>query len=74
MTNKPTIERISLAAIFLRNHDFPDVAAFLMAKDKTARKGTRKGKRVVFVGKELRGKAQRFYIDADLLNKEDIVP
>lgn len=68
--DKPTVERISLAAILLRNSGYPDVAAFLMAKDKTTRKGTNKGKRVVFVGKEVRGKSQKFYVDTEMLDKQ----
>lgn len=50
----------------LREHDAA-LANLLMRVEQSARRGTRKGKRVVFVGKEIRGKQQKFYIDAELL-------
>jgi hypothetical protein len=64
-------DRISQVAILARNAGFPDVGKWMLAQDKREAKGTRKGKRVVFVGKEIRGKAQKFYIDADFLARSE---
>lgn len=44
MTDKPTLTRLSLAAILLRNNGYDDVAKFLMAKEQRERKGKRQPK------------------------------
>lgn len=65
MPDKPTTARISLAAILLRNAGYPDVAKFLLAKEKRAAHGTRpaKAKRadVVKDGRKVRG--SRAYVN-----------
>jgi hypothetical protein len=66
MSDKPSRERISMAAILLRNSGYPDVCAYLMAKDKKESHRTNKGKRKVMLAK-YNGKAGTVWIDSELL-------
>ena len=70
MSETPSRDRISEAAILVRNAGYPDVCKWMLARDKKAAHAPRKGKRVVFVGTEIRGKAQKFYIDSELLKRD----
>lgn len=70
MSDTPSRDRISQAAILVRNAGFPDVCKWMLAKDQRAAKGTRKGKRVVLLA-HVKGKSGKFFIDSDFLAQSE---